>query len=169
LRTITEIEQALKEAAKMGRYGDIAKLSQELKLAQEDAGKRGVAGPTGEKALAARLCSCFIGVLEPIIELGDLDFCEGVFFSWEFGDSPEVIFTKTAIRQRVDKRKKKKGQHGVHKLMTVDLVLKYGNLKSENGQTYRELYESNKDNNYRYQYIRLPLIKYVESLKEGGK
>ena len=126
-----------------------AKEKEELAL------KRSVLDAQADKVKAA-----ITKVLQNIIESGQLDAADGIWYSYDFGDeAPTLRLTKTAARAA-----SKTGSSGGGKkfdISTGAMLEKYGQEEYKDGLTFAQAYESSTDKNWRFA-IRLKLLK-----KEG--
>lgn len=98
--------------------------------------------------------------IKGIIESGELDAADGIWYSYDFGDeAPTLRLMKTAARAA-----SKTGSSGGGKkfdISTVAMLEKYGQEEYKDGMTFQQAHESSTDKNWRFA-IRLKLLK-----KEG--
>ena len=97
--------------------------------------------------------------VKPIVDSGDLDVADGIWFSYDFGEAaPVVRLMKTAPRAA-----RAGGGGGGKKfdISTDDMLSKHGTEEYKDGLTFQQAYESSTDKNWRYA-IRQKLLK-----KEG--
>lgn len=96
--------------------------------------------------------------LKPLYDSGELDVCDGVWYSWDFGN--------TEIATRLLKGTTRKGGNGgggkKFSITTKELLEAHGTVVIDSGDnagaTYREVYEASTDGNSRYS-VRMKLLK----------
>lgn len=96
--------------------------------------------------------------IQSMIDTKELDNCDGVWFSYDFGDKASSMrLTKTATRA---KGTGGTGGGGGKKfaISTGELLTKHGASVWKDGQTYQQVYDSNTSGNSRY-VVRCALLK----------
>ena len=97
--------------------------------------------------------------VKPIVESGDLDVADGIWYSYDFGEqAPVVRLMKSAPRAA-----RAGGGGGGKKfdISTDDMLTRHGAEEYKDGMAFQQAYESSTDKNWRYA-IRQKLLK-----KEG--
>jgi len=110
------------------------------------------------EAITDKVKSAIAKVLKPLVDAGELDSADGVWFTQDFGEKIVTCrLTKTAARKASTG-----GGGGVGKKFDVntnDLLAKFGSQPyKESGMTVQQAWESNTDKNFRYA-IRQTLLK----------
>jgi ribosomal protein L19E len=77
----------------------------------------------------------------------------------EFKPETTVVITPIVVVEEKQGYTKKQRVIRYPGIKTDDMIENYGDQKNKDGITYRELYNRNKDNVFRYFKIRLPLLK----------
>ena len=160
-----ELRSQLDSAVTTGDIDQIARVSkmlndiQKSKTIEADKAKQALLD-----ALRSMTLKAITNSLASIIDAGKLDEAQGVYFTWTFGDEPEITFTKARQTPRVRIVKHPN-------VKTIDLVKEYGHLPFDNDTTdskskdskalvtYADKYFTNSDSNFRYTKIRIPLLK----------
>ena len=95
--------------------------------------------------------------VQPLIDSGELDDADGIWFSYDFGEqTPTVRLMRTA-----PKATKSSGSSGTGKkfdISTDDMLAKHGSEEYKDGLTFQEAYDLNTDKNWRFA-IRTKLLK----------
>ena len=152
---MAELETALKSkdfkavAAASRKIDGIQKAKEKAEL---DA-KRAALEAIGEKVKAA-----ISKAVKPLVESGDLDAADGIWYSYDFGEqAPVVRLMKTQPRAV------RAGGGGGKRfdVSTDEMLSRHGAEEYKDGLTFQQAYESSTDKNWRYA-IRQKLLK-----KEG--
>ena len=94
--------------------------------------------------------------VKPIVDSGDLDVADGIWYSYDFGEqAPVVRLMKTAPRAA-----RAGGGGGGKKfdISTNDMLTRHGQEEYKEGLNFQQAYESSTDKNWRYA-IRQRLLK----------
>jgi len=147
----------MNQAVSTGDYKAVAKVAQELVKAQKAKEAEELAAKAAIlDAKVTTVRDTIMKSLAKMVDAGELDMADGVFFNWDFGDKePSCRLSKTATR------KSSGGGGGVGKRFSVstnDLLESFGNEDYKDGMTYRQGWDSNADKNWRYA-IRESLLK----------
>lgn len=133
--------------------GKIAKMA----AAEEKAEKDALIAMVAEHEVAVK------AIIDEALEGYDFPVeAEGVWYSWDFGDGVtglRMLKTSTAAKAKATGG----GGGKKYSISTAELVEKHGHLVKESGEgagsTFKELFEGNTDDNYRYFKVRVPLLK----------
>ena len=147
--TEAELLEQIGQAWKAKDFKLMSKLSQQAgkfqaarDKADQDA-KLAVIGQLGDKVRSA-----VIKVLKPMYEGGDLDGCDGVWFTWDFGEK------ETNVRLLKSIARKSTGGGGGGKKYNVNtkelIDTKYGSTEYKDGMTFAQAWEHSTDKNWRY-------------------
>lgn len=158
--TTEELMAQLQSALDSHDYKLVASVSRQID--QRERGKE-KAELEAKRAAVAKMEETVKSVITesitPLINSGELDSADGIWFSYDFGEqSPSVRLLKTTTRART-------GGGGTGKkfdISTEDMLSKHGSEQYKDGMTFKEAYDSNSDKNWRYA-IRQKLLK-VESI-----
>ncbi len=106
-------------------------------------------------AIKDKVVAAIAKAVKPIVDSGDLDVADGIWYSNDFGEAAPVIrLTKSAPRAT------RSGTGGGKKfdVSTDDMLAKHGQEEYKDGLTFQQAYESSTDKNWRYA-IRQKLLK----------
>ena len=109
-------------------------------------------------AMIDKVKNAIAKAVKPIVDSGDLDVADGIWYSYDFGEqAPVVRLMKTAPRAA------RAGGGGGKKfdISTDDMLARHGAEEYKDGLSFQQAYESSTDKNWRYA-IRQKLLK-----KEG--
>jgi len=108
-------------------------------------------------AMTGKVKDAITKAVKPLVDSGDLDAADGVWYSYDFGEAaPVVRLMKTAPRAA-----RSGGGGGVGKkfdISTDDMLTRHGQEEYKDGLTFQQAYESSTDKNWRYA-IRQKLLK----------
>lgn len=157
-KTEQELMAEMNSAVASGDYKAVAKVAQELVKAQKTKEAAELAAKAAVlDAKVNTVKDIIMKSLTKIVEAGDLDMADGVFFNWDFGDKePLCRLTKAAARKAGGG-----GGGGAGKkfsISTLALLETYGAEEYKDGMTYQAAWDSNSDKNWRYA-IRESLLK----------
>lgn len=103
--------------------------------------------------------------IKPMIDKGELDEADGVWYSMDFGDEMKDGIRPTGIRLLKSAAKVAKGAGGggggkKYDVKTEELLTQHGGkvMNEETGQTFQEAYDASTEGNSRYQ-VRVKLLK----------
>jgi len=148
----------MNSAVASGDYKAVAKVAQELVKAQKAKEAEELAAKAAVlDAKVKTVSDTIMKSLTKMVEAGELDMADGVFFNWDFGDKePSCRLTKAAARKAGSG-----GGGGAGKkfsISTPTLLETYGGDDYKDGMTYQQAWDSNADKNWRYA-IRESLLK----------
>lgn len=153
-----ELQTQMDAALKTKDFKIVAKVAAELVKFQK--AKDAVELDAKQKALATITDKVKVAItktLKPLVDAGELDMADGIWFSHDFGEKLE-----TCRLMRSAPRATRAGGGGGGKKFDVntnDLLDKFGNDQyGDKGMTYLQAWESNTDKNWRYA-IRQSLLK----------
>jgi len=156
-KTEQTLMEEMNKAVASGDYKAVAKVAQELVKAQK--AKEAAELAARQAALDAKVNTVkdtIMKALAKMVDSGELDMADGIFFNWDFGDKePSCRLTKAAPR------KSGGGGGGTGKrfnVSTPDLLEKFGAEEYKDGITFQQAWDSNSDKNWRYA-IREALLK----------
>jgi len=131
----------------------IDSLAKQAEKAELDAKRQAV------EAIAEKVKAKIIKAIQPMVDAGELDSADGIWFSYDFGEqAPTLRLLKSAAKAA------RTGGGGTGKkfdISTDELLAKFGGEEFKDGQTFQQAYETSTDKNWRYA-IRTKLLK-----KEG--
>jgi len=107
-------------------------------------------------AMAEKVKSAIAKAVKPLVDSGELDAADGIWYSYDFGEaSPVVRLMKTQPRAA-----RAGGGGGGKKfdISTDDMLARHGEEEYKDGMTFRQAYDSSTDKNWRYA-IRQKLLK----------
>jgi len=156
-KTEQELMAEMNSAVASGDYKAVAKVAQELVKAQKTKEAAELAAKAAVlDAKVNTVKDTIMKSLSKMVEAGDLDMADGVFFNWDFGDKePSCRLTKAAVR------KAGSGGGGAGKKFSIStpaMLETYGADDYKDGMTYQQAWNSNADKNWRYA-IRESLLK----------
>jgi len=148
----------MNSAVASGDYKAVAKVAQELVKAQKAKEAEELAAKAAVlDAKVKTVSDTIMKSLTKMVEAGELDMADGVFFNWDFGDKePSCRLTKAAARKAGSG-----GGGGAGKkfsISTPTLLETYGAEDYKDGMTFQQAWDSNADKNWRYA-IRESLLK----------
>ena len=113
--------------------------------------KRAVLDAMGDKVKAA-----ISKAVKPLVDSGDLDAADGIWYSYDFGEQAPVI----RLMRSAPKAARQGGGGGGKKfdISTEDMLARHGSAEYKDGLTFQQAWESNTDKNWRYA-IRQKLLK----------
>jgi len=156
-KTEPELMAEMDAAVKSGDYKAVAKVAQALVKFQkekEDAERQVIEKARTERT--ERVKAAIGKVLQPMVDKGELDEDDGIWYQWDFGEKLVACrLTKSAPR------KSSGGGGGGGKKFSVstnDLLAQFGDEEYKDGMTFRQAHDSNTDKNWRYA-IREALLK----------
>jgi len=141
---------------------DLAKLEKDAEKAARDAAEASV------KELTMKVKDAITNFLTPMIDSGELDGCDGVWYGMDFGDQMEDSGLRPASCKLLKSAAKPRASGGggggtKFNVSYKDFLAKYGDelvtdadaefrsaLKPCVGLTWKEAYESSTDGNFRY-------------------
>ena len=106
--------------------------------------------------MAEKVKSTITGAVKKLVDSGELDAADGIWYSYDFGEqAPVVRLMKSAPRAA-----RAGGGGGGKKfdISTDDMLSKHGTEEYKDGLTFQQAYESSTDKNWRYA-IRQKLLK----------
>ncbi len=156
--TEAELMATLETALKSKDFKAVAAASRKLDTAVKAAEKEEQAVKIAAlDAIKDKVVAAIAKAVKPIVESGDLDVADGIWYSNDFGEAAPVIrLTKSAPRAA-----RAGGGGGGKKfdISTDDMLAKYGQEQyKDKGMTVQQAYESSTDKNWRYA-IRQYLLK----------
>ena len=104
-----------------------------------------------------KVASTIAKAIKPIVDSGDLDAADGIWYSYDFEEkAPVVRLMKTAPRAA----RQGGGGGGGKKfdISTTDMLARHGEEEFKDGLNFRQAWESSTDKNWRYA-IRQKLLK----------
>ncbi len=155
--TEAELMAQLETALKSKDFKAVAAASRKLDTAvkakekAELEAKRAVLDQMGDKVKSA-----ISKALKPIVDSGELDAADGIWYSNDFGEqAPVVRLMKSAPRAA-----RAGGGGGGKKfdISTDDMLARHGQEEYKDGLNFQQAYESSTDKNWRYA-IRQKLLK----------
>lgn len=155
--TEAELMAQLESAFKQGDYKLIATISRkidQLERAKEKA--EADAKVAVLKVLGDKVGGSIMVAVQPLIDSGELDKADGIWFSYDFGEKTPVVRLMKTAQKAV-----RTGGGGTGKkfdVSTETLLEKYGTQEYKDGMTFQQAYESSTDKNWRYG-IRTKLLK----------
>ena len=149
----------MQKAIASGDYKLVAKVASQLvtfqksKEAAELAAKQQAAA-----AMTERVKATIQAALAPMVEAGELDSADGIWYTQDFG---EKLITCRLLKAAPKAERKAGTPGGTGKkfaMSTTDLMAKHGGEVYKDGQTFQAAWDSNSDKNFRYA-IREALLK----------
>jgi len=147
----------MNQAVASGDYKAVAKVAQELVKAQKAKEAEELAAKAAVlDAKVNTVKDTITKALQKMIDAGELDMADGIWYAFDFGDKePSCRLTKAVARKAGG------GGGGAGKkfsISTPTLLETYGADEYKDGKTYQEAWDSNADKNWRYA-IRESLLK----------
>jgi hypothetical protein len=157
VKTEAELKAELDKAYKTGDYKQISKVAIEIaKFEKDKEAKEHEAVLKELEKKTDKVKAVIEKALKPMIESGELDKADGIWFTNDFGEKlTSCRLTKTAPR------KSSGGGGGGGKkvdISTDDLLEKYGSQEYKEGVTFKAAWEADTDKNKRYG-LRVALLK----------
>ena len=155
--TQEQLMAQLQTALTAGDYKAVATVSRQIDQRVRAGEKAELDAKKAElDAMCEGVKDVLMGAITPLVESGQLDKADGVWFSYDFGEqAPTVRLMKTTTRAP------RAGGGGTGKkfdISTEDMLSKHGEEVYKDGVTFRYAYNSNTDKNWRYA-IRNKLLK----------
>jgi len=162
------LREQMREAVANEDWKAVGKVSADLaKLEKEEARLAREAAEGAVKELTIKVKDTITDLLTPMIESGELDGCDGVWYGMDFGDLMESGLRPASCKllKSAAKAPRAGGGGGGTKFNVgyKDFLAKYGDelvteadaefrsaLKPNVGQTWKEAYESSTGGNFRY-------------------
>ena len=155
--TESELMAELDKALKSKDFKSVAAVSRKIDGIQKSKEKSELEGK--RKALDAmsdKVGAAISKAVKPLVDSGDLDQADGIWYSYDFGEkAPVVRLMKSAPRAA------RAGGGGGGKrfdISTDDMLAKHGSKEFKDGISLQQAYESSTDKNWRYA-IRQKLLK----------
>lgn len=164
-----ELREQMKEAVAKEDWKAVSKVSADLaKLEKEQEREAREAAEGAVKELTLKVKDAITEFMAPMIESGELDGCDGVWYGMDFGDEMVSGLRPASCKllKSAAKAPRASGGGGGGTKFNVsykDFLAKYGEdlvtdadaefrsaLKPNVGQTWKEAYESSTDGNFRY-------------------
>jgi hypothetical protein len=178
VKTVAELEQELMSAIDKKDYPAVRKLSAELDKATKGAEKAEQAAKEAAlAALADKVKSIINKAVTKIVDSGEIDDADGIWFAWDFGEAAEATGATCKLFKKAAKTSTGTGGGGKKFSTSTDTlmeqfgdetipedkkpVLSYkvnGEVKTASGMSYKEAYKLSTDGNFRYK-IREHLLK----------
>lgn len=155
-----ELMAKLQTALNAGDYKAVAQVSRQIDQRERQAEKAELeAKRAALEGMAESVKHSIMSVVAPLVESGELDKADGIWFAYDFGDTDATVrLTKSASRTP----RAGGGTGKKFDISTDDMLSKHGEESyKDTGMTIRQAYDSNTDKNWRYA-IRQALLK-----KEG--
>jgi len=147
-------------AVKSGDYKAVAKIAKELvqfQKAKETA--EADAKSAASLAIAVKVKGVIDTALQDMIDNGELDNEDGIWYTNDFGEKLSTCrTTKTASKAAKSGGNGGGGKGKKFDIGTEELLEKFGGQEFKDGKTFAEAYKSNTDKNWRYG-IREKLLK----------
>ena len=157
--TEDELKAKMNEALKVGDFKVIAKVATEIaKLLKASEQAELDAKIAVLAAVTTKVKSAVMKAITPIINSGELDAADGIWFSYDFGDKQESC---RLMKGTAKKSGGSTGGGGTGKkfdVTTAALLEQFGNEDYKDGMTFSQAHESSTDGNFRYN-IRQKLLK----------
>lgn len=157
--TEADLMKQLDIAMKSGDFKAVAKVASavdKLRKSQEQTERE--AKEAVLATITEKVKSIIAKALKPIVDAGELDQADGIWYSNDFG---EKLVTCRLVKTAPRKAGTGGGQGGAGKKFSVttnDLLAKFGTQEHKDGISFNQAYESNTDGNFRYA-IRQKLLK----------
>lgn len=156
--TEDELKAKLDTALKSGDFKAIGKVAGEIaKLVKTHETAELEVKTAKGKGVNEKVKSAIMKAINPIINAGELDDFDGIWFSLDFGDKSESCRITKGITRKASGGT---GGGGGKKfdVTTSALLEQFGNEEYKDGITFNAAHESSTDGNYRYN-IRQKLLK----------
>jgi hypothetical protein len=164
---ITEesLKAQLQEALNSGDFKAVAKVAGELTKFQK--AREQAELETKQEAIkdiTQKVRTQIEKYIDGLIDKGELDIADGLWVNWNFSDKREVGINPSVRLMKAQARRQSTGgtaRSSKGLPSTEELIEQYGDdvADTESGMTYRQLYESNTDNHFRYNKVRMPILK----------
>ena len=155
--TEAELMAALESALKSKDFKAVAAASRKLDQAVKAKEKAELEVKRAAlDAMIDKVKAAVVKAVKPLVDSGELDAADGIWFSHDFGEAtPVVRLMKTAPRAV-----RAGGGGGGKKfdISTDDMLSRHGTEEYKDGLTFQQAYESSTDKNWRYA-IRQKLLK----------
>lgn len=155
--TETELMAELTKALESKDFKAVAAASRKLDQAVKTAEKAETdAKLAALDAIKDKVASVISKAVKPLVDSGELDSADGIWYSYDFGEAAPVIrLTKTAPRAA-----RSGGGGGGKKfdVITDDMLARHGQEEYKDGLNFQQAWESSTDKNWRYS-IRQKLLK----------
>lgn len=174
---VADINAQVKDKAKLMAEMQKATAANDWKLVSKVASEIAKMVATEERAaleakqkavenLGMKVKDAITKLLKPMIDKGELDAADGVWYGMDFADQMEKGGERpSSIKLLKSAVKAAKGTGGggggkKYSVKTEDLLVEHGSkvMNAENGQTYQQAYDANTEGNSRYQ-VRVKLLK----------
>jgi len=157
--TEADLMKQLDTAMKSGDFKAVAKVANEVAKLQKTQEQAEQEAKLAILATITEKVKIIIAkALKPIVDSGDLDQADGIWYSNDFG---EKLITCRLVKTAPKKAGGGGGGGGGGKRFAIssnDLLDKFGDQEHKDGISLRQAYESNTDGNFRYA-IRQKLLK----------
>ena len=150
-----ELMAQLKAALDKGDFKAVAAVSRKIDGMTKATEKAELeAKRAAVEAMQESVKAAIVEAITPLVDSGELDKADGIWFSYDFGEQPTVRLLKTQTKTRT-------GGGGTGKkfdISTEDMLAKHGQEDYKDGLTFKVAYDQNTDKNWRYA-IRQKLLK----------
>ena len=155
--TQDQLMSQLQAALTKGDFKEVAKVSRAIDSLAKQAEKAELAiKQQALQGIIDSVKSAIMDSLSPMIESGELDAADGIWFSYDFGEqAPTLRLSKTASRARTSTGG---GTGKKFDISTDDLITKYGSQMFNDELSFKEAWDTSTDKNWRYG-IRKKLLK----------
>ena len=109
-------------------------------------------------AMADKVKSAITLAIEPLLDSGELESADGVWYSYDFGEKAPVVRLMRTQPKGGGERKGGGGGGKKFDISTDEMLEKHGEEEFKNGLTLNQAYESSSDKNLRFS-IRKKLLK----------
>lgn len=154
--TEEELKAELDKAYASGDFKQIAAVARKIDQAVKAKEKAELdAKRQALDAMKEKVATAISNAVKKIVDSGDLDAADGIWYSYDFGEqAPVVRLMKSAPRAQ------RSGGGGGKKfdVSTEDMLGRHGEEEYKDGMNYRQAWESSTDKNWRYA-IRQKLLK----------
>lgn len=157
--TEAELKAELDKAYQSGDWKAIAAAARKIDTAEKSKEKAELDAKRALlDAVKDKVANAITKAVQPIIDKGELNVADGIWYSNDFGELvPVVRLTKTAPRAT------QPGSGGGGKgkkfdISTADMLAKHGAEEFKDGMSFQQAWESSTDKNWRYA-IRNKLLK----------
>lgn len=154
--TEAELKAELKKAYESGDFKAIAAVARKIDTAVKAKEKTELEAK--HKALDAikdKVANAISAAVKKLVDSGQLDAAEGIWYSYDFGEATPVI----RLMRTAPKAARSSGGGGKKfNVSTEDMLAKHSTEEYKEGLTFQQGWESSTDKNFRYA-IRLKLLK----------